>query len=514
MKRRAFKYILAMVSVAFLMGTAPVQAQQPPPQSGVQQMVKSELQRLRQKIATAYQVLRAYKNAEAEKLVRQAEALAQKAHEMVRQKRYRNAQQTIRQAHKLLNEAMRLALQNPLQRLISRLQLLFRQAESLVIGSGNFEAQRLLNLSRDYHRRAEHMRSNGDYFRALDQYRLAIKYVENALNMVRPREQAAFDVKSDLSDAERMRFEALAERVHEAIRVSRNASARTIYEQALRQARKAMEAYHSGHRQMARTLFNGAYRLLLRALDMAARQSNLQPHYLRSELASLNEMLRQVESKPPAHDDPQHNVLILRVRENLRRARIAIDEDRLPAAQSYLKLSRTLLSRLMRGHQKAPPGNARRVSEELTNLKFDLRQVNQRIRQAQNPQATELLKFARRAARQAQRSYENGRMALALQQVLVAQRFLSRVDAALSEGQPRMNAQRVEATIERLRQMINEIESDYEVSGIMRNLLKQARDMLAQAEKKQTEQHYLVAFELAEIGIEILKKAVRLSNQE
>lgn len=505
--------ILFLAASLMVFGGEPVTAQQPP-QTGLQQMVKSELQRLRHKISTANQVLRAYKNSEAEKLVRQAETLAKRAYDLFQRRRFRNAQQTIMQAHQLLNQAMQLALRNPLRRLINRLQLLFRQAESLVIGSGNNEAVRLLNRARDHHRRAEHLRRNGDYFQALDQYRLAIKYVENALNRVRSRDQTSLDVRPDLSDTERSRFEALAERVHEAVRSSQNANARTIYEQALRQARKAMDAYHSGHRQMARTLFNGAYRLLLRALDMASKQNNLHPQYLRSELATLHEMLRQVESSPQAAADSQFKNLVQRVRQNLRRAQIAIDEDRLRAAQSYLKLSRTLLSRLMRGYPKNTPDHARRVSEALTNLKFDLQQAERRVEQSDNEQARELLRFARQAARRAQRSYENGRTSLALQQVLVAQRFLTRIDAVIAPNRPRLDRQGVELRIERLRQMIQDIENDYELTDVTRNLLRQAKEMQAQAEKELAQGRRLVAFELADIGIELLKKAVRLSNQD
>ncbi len=506
-KAIGFLFFLSIFSIG-LLWPAETPAQQPTQA----QAAKQELQRFQQRLDAVQEILRAYRNRKAEELVMQAQKLAEQAHEMFRRRRYMEARQTIMQAQRMLEEAIRTALFDPLRRLVSRLQVLMRKAESQVLSGGNFEAGRFLNKARDLQRKAEAARRRGELFQAVERYRLAIWYVEKALSYGQPQNAPITDVRMDMNQSERQRFENLAARVRTAVEHSGNRTAQTIFEQAQRQARKADDAYQSGRKQLALDLMNGAYRLLLRALDLASRQQQRRPAALQNELASLTEMLRRAESLQL--QGAQGAVVLRRVRQNLRQAEQSLQQHRYGEAASYLKLARGLLTRILRGQQKFK-GNARRLREEIRNLRIDIKAMEEMLGDMPNPQLRVLLRMARGAAKRAREQFQSGAYSAALQQVFVAQRLLSRAEKLAAGGRPQIGEPAAREHIAQLRQMLAEMEQSPPGSATAADvLLQQAHEFLNRAQKFAAQGNFLLAYEMADLGIEVVKRVFRSVRQD
>ncbi|RMD93383.1 MAG: hypothetical protein D6814_15745 [Calditrichaeota bacterium] len=284
----------------------------------------------------------------------------------------------------------------------------------------------------------------------------------------------------------------------------------------MNQARKAEELHKAGNPVMALQMFNGAYRLLLRALDLASGNAILSEAYLRSEIETLGELLKQARERLQLSPSPQNRLLLRRAENNLGSALQLMKQKRFKAARVHLRLARAFVSRLLRNPGARPGTSDQRVAEELAYLNKDILEAEKRIDAAQNPRAFELVKVARQAARKAEAKYRRGRLQAAVQLTLVAQRFLSKADNLYKRQMPRVSQSQVAQHIQQLRQMILELEN--ETAGteapLVQNILAEARDLLQQAEDKKSAGRRFLAYQLADVGIELVRKAMRLTRQD
>lgn len=504
-----------LLVVALSAGGRDVALSQVQPQPSMEQMVRQDLQRLRQRIESAREILRAYDHAKAQELLKQAESMAQNAHHLYQQHRFREARTQIQMAFRLIDQAIRMALEGPIKRYANQLESLMRMAESTVLGSGNREAERLVQEAKKHQQAAARALKNGEYAQAVEAYWMAIQTLERAIKMVHsgmaPR--STRDTQpTDMPHTLWSRFEDLALRVHDTLQQSDNPQARTIYEQAIRQARKAEAAYRGGNQVLAENLLNGAYRLLLRALDMASSENRVSETFLRQEMHTLELLLGRAGELPRSQAS---EALLVRARELYRKAQEAMAGGQFEAAQGYLKLCRGMLMRILREQPATGPQQAQRVTAELQAIRRQLENVATSMRDERRSDLQMLFGQARRAADQAEAELQQGDSDAALQHILVAQRLLDRLSGLLTGQPPQVSRQRAVQKVAALRDMIQRLESDLEPAELrVRPLLEQARELLDLADQQLQQNHVLLAFELADVGIDLLKRAARLTRQD
>ena len=488
------------------------------PQPALQHMVQQELRRLKQRLEATAQILRAYQHQQAQELLRQAENIAKRAHRLYQLKKYREARQQIQQAFMLLDKAIRIALRGPIRRYLNQLRSLMRIAENTVIGSGNREAERLVQEAKKRQRAGDEAYKRGEYAHAVELYWMAILNLERAIKLVQAGVSAVPGREVRPMDYNRLfrdRFETLATRVHEALQNARSPRARTIYQQAIRQARKAEEAHRAGKQRMAQHLLNGAYRLLLRALDLASGQSGLTAGYLKNELRTLEMLLARIQETGETRGRSPNARLLQRARELLTKARQAMDAGDHAAAQNYLKLSRGILTRLLRTERsKERRTNEQRISRELETLERDIEKAGVRFKSENLQIPLEILTFARQASSRAREHYRRGEFNLALQNIMAAQRFLNRA-LTLGRGQrPVFDRNMIEQKINQLKEMIGRLETETGPGADrLQPVIRQTRDLVRQAEERLRRNDNLMAYELCDVAMELLKKAVRMTRE-
>lgn len=504
--RKYMTLVLTIFILLFVAGEIPLAHGQISARNAIQH----ELEMLKQRIEALKEILHSFPNKNASDLLLQAESLGRKALTAFNNQNFTRAKQHIALANRLINEAMKLAMDNSVQRLKNRLEELMHRAENQVIGSGNREAERLVQEAKKSQFAAHSAQGQGQFARAVELYRQAILLLEKALKM------AALTTTGpavDLTHQEKARFEALAERALEAVRASKNQAAMNTYELALRQAKNAEHAWRAGNRELALKLYNAAFRLMLRALDQASTHSAGNEEYLRNELATVQELMRNAQDQLVDVKAPRARFLLRRAEENVHKARRALNRKNVANARLFLNMARGFLRQLFRLAQQDRPDRDERLAEELASLQSDIVQMRGRAGNAEQP--GELLNFAESAARRAEKNYRRGLHQLAIQQILIAQRFLSRAERELAPQTSTVSVDMATKRMNRLQQMLGEIQdlTPGRPGAQGAELVREAQRLLRQARQNLRAGKARLAFEMADIGIELLRKAIRLSNE-
>ncbi len=508
MKKRIpyiFSFLIMFTAFAVVLPQTALHGQQ---QSGnmTARMINSELRKLKQRIVTATELLRQFPNEQAKRYVQEAEKQYQRAVQLARENRLSLTRNTIVQATRLVNKALELALRNPLRRLVSQLDELLRRAENLSPGMRSTDIERLLQRAKRNRQDAERAVHRGDFAQAMEYYRVAISLAQKALDYGSMTSAQTIDYSS-----EKARFQTIAERARAAINASKNKSALAIYEQAMKQAHLAEAALNAGNRTMALSHYNSAMKLMLRAFDLASKNSPADVNSLRAEYETIQEMIRSTRQREEMHGNPRARDIVTRAEQSLARARTAVENGQLASARLHLNLARGFLNTLFRG--SGPSAMSRqRLQQEMRNLKIDIEIIRDTQQVAENPQAQELVRLAERYQQLAGVDIEKGRHRIALQKILVAQRFLTQAERAGRGDAGSRNRVTAQNQIRRLEQLLAE-SADYlsgtDSSPFVREMLLNAEKMHNQARDMMAKGRFALAYEIADVGIELVKKALK-----
>jgi hypothetical protein len=472
--------------------------------------IDSQLKRLDRQIAFASQVVASFANANAADLLRQARQHRSQARSLLDENRPLMALAEINEGLRLAEMAVKAALESTLQRLRSQLEEKMRRAEIEVIGSGNRQAEQLLQRAKKKQSDAELALRAMAYLEAIQHLRLAIDLVDQSLKAVKGNR-----LNTASAEDERKQFENLAARAREAVEAGANASARAIYEQAMKQARTAEEALRNGNTAMALQLYYGATRLLLRAIDLAGPNPVTSTSRLESELALLQDLIHSAEKQIDATSDSRGAMLIGRARVLAEEARRALERKNEPEAEWRLTLARRFVSKAMRAEARGSKIFESRLDDELAQLGEDLKELDQRAREQENSDALELVALARLAAGKAERASEKGRPRVALQAVLAAQRFLANAETMLSKSGSRdLDRNEVSQKLERLDASLQEVSQTVSASGneVALELLRQVTEIRDSAREAYNRGRLRVANESAGVALEMLQTVVKISK--
>ncbi len=508
MKKR-IPYILSLILLlAGFAVSVPVPELQAQQQGGTMspRMINRDLRVLKQRITAASELLRQFPNEQAKRFLEEADKLYKRAVQLARENRLTQAKGVIDQATALINKALGLALQNPVRRLVSQLDELMRRAENIRPGMRSTDIERLLQRARRNRQDAERAAHRGDFVQAMEYYRVAISLAQKALDYGGMTSAQSVDYSS-----EKARFQTMAERARAAIEASKNKAAHAIYEQAMRQAHLAETSLNSGNRAMALSHYNSAIKLMLRAFDLASKNSPADINSLRAEYETIQSMIQTARERQSTQSDPRLRTMLTRAEQSLARARTAVENGRPESARLHLNLARGFLNTLFRD-RGAGPASRQRIDQELRNLKIDIELASDVLQGAQNAQAGDLVRMADRFRQQAENDIEQGRQRIALQKILVAQRFLSQAERSRRGDASRRNRLTAENQVRRLEQLLAEatdLMAGQQATPFMREMLLNAEKMRRQARDMLARGRYALAYELADVGIEFAKKALQ-----
>ncbi len=405
--------------------------------------VKNGLVELREAIIKAKEILARVDHRGAQDLLLKAEALAKEADakytraltmndNRLRDLLLKEALANIALGKVYVEQAVKLALDFPLNRLRSTLQEMMRRAEQVVLNSNHSEAKRLVYQARKTQLEAERVATR-DPRRAVELYQIAIALAEKALTLAEGRKPS--DVNPGIN-RERERYENLKKRAVEAIGASKNNAAQLVFEQAEKQARTAEDSFRKGETAVAQQLYNGATRLLLRAIDLALAGRKGQD-YGRNEVMLLQDLIQTAEQEAGENPDPRAALFLERARALLREAEVAIERQQPLETKWRLELARNFIDKAMRktdrGAMKAE-NLAQRYNEALLELARDLEELNARSREANKPEATQLLELATNALKAAENAGRQNRLVMGFQLIRMAQHLLLRAETMLREA--------------------------------------------------------------------------------
>jgi hypothetical protein len=374
----------------------------------------------------------------------------------VREALLRSALENIRDAKARLEEAEAIVkraadpLFNSLNRHRNNFEELVHRAEQIVIGSGNRQAERRVHQAVQQAKkiqidaeRAALTLNLCNLLNAVNAYGRAINLLKEALRFVEGSRPTPETTPETAVSREKERFDNLEARAREAMETGKNPAARPVWEQALKQARAADEAFRKGEIALAQQLYRGAARLLLRAiaLAMAGQQAR---DYGRNEVALLQELIQTAEQEAKDNMTPREALLLARARTLAGEAEAAIERKQMPEAKWRLELARNFVDKVMRragGGSGVQENWAQRSDEALQELARDIEEVRAKAREANQAEALQLVELAAAAHRAAASAGQQGQPArplqkvrLAFQMIRTAQYFLLRAETLLRES--------------------------------------------------------------------------------
>ncbi len=480
--------------------------------------LRGELERLKALLETAAEVVQTFGGEEARKLLAEAETQRQRAEQAFGERRWREASLRMIEARRLAEAAMELALRVPIQRLRTQLDELMRRAESEVIGSGNREAERLVQEARKIQQLGERALLDRSV-RGVEQYRLAIALLERALRLVQGSTVAS--PPGERAERARQYLAELAQRAQEGLQQCRRPMARQVYEQGLKQSRLAEEAVRRGEYLRAEKFFNGATRLFLRVIDLCPAAAPANGDRLRSELNKLRDALATAEgASVAASARPGAAVLLDQARKLSREAEEALEQQRYHQAGRFIESGRNLVALATRGGNVTATDFVKQCEAEVAQVQNDCETVAAEVEAASNDEARSLLELARRATATAekicQRPQHSLRSVAAFRlMVRVAERYLLQAEMVLQSTTPAApNQETLRQRLQELEATLNEVSSNLQgdESGFAQILVGQATEMRMRAQTAYDAGQLHVAGETAALAFELLREALKLAE--
>ena len=431
--------ILWLIATCVFVTALPVLAQTDPTET----RVKAGLQELKDAILKAKETVARVGHREAQDFLSKAEELAKEAEakyahaltmndNRLRGLLLKEALANIVLGKAYVERAVKLVLDFPLNRLRNTLQELMRRAEQVVLNSNHSEAKRLVFQARKTQLDAERAAMR-DPLLAVTLYQRAITFATKAINLVEGRKPS--DTNSGIN-RERERYENLKKRALEAIDANKNNAAQLVFEQAEKQARTAEDSFRKGEIAVAQQLYNGATRLLLRAIDLAMVGRKGQD-YGRNEVMLLQDLIQTAEQETWENADPRAGLFLARARVLVREAEAAIERQQPAEAKWRIELARNFVDKAMRkvdrGAAKAE-NLAQRYNDALLELARDIEELNARAREANRPEATQLLELATNALKAAENAGRQNRLVMGFQLIRMAQHLLLRAETMLRDS--------------------------------------------------------------------------------
>jgi len=473
-----------------------------PAQLNAQNDLKGQIDRFDRFLEQVRNVVTSFNNLRGIQLVNEAEALRNSAGRDFQNRDFEEAKRKIQMAMAKLELALKVTLDGPIRRLRSQVDALLQRAEQEVLGRNHKEAERLIEEARNNRAAAEQALQARRIQKAVEHFRVAKNLAQRALDMV--------NATTDKIVEERRKFEVLRERAHELIEQSDNDRARQIFDQAMRLAQQAEDAVREGNYALAKKFYNQSVLLLLRAIDMVPNESVNSVQRIEVELFRLRESL---ESARPVVSDvsgSRANLLYERAKRFASEAELSLKEGRNKEALWRISLADKMVQRALRMARSGSASAASdKIADEIENTRNDIEVVRESQDVAAPADAEVLLSMSETTLQRAERAAAAGQTRLALESVLISQRFLSRAEQIILEPESsKVSKQLIRTQLAQLDQAISDAESSVDSGESWnRRLLENAKDVRQLAYDSLQKGHFHAAQEGIQVAFELLRKS-------
>lgn len=467
------------------------------------------IERLDRNIEMVRELVRSFDNTQAQELLNNAQRLRHEAVTHIGNNQFGLAAGKIKQAFSLLEQAVKITLDGPIRRLRSELEELLQKAEHLVLGSRQKEAERILQEAKLNGNAAEMALSARQVNKAVEHYRVAITLAQRAIDLV----NRSGNKNSDRIQEERRKFEDLRDRTRDLVNKSDNDQAWKIFQQAMKMAKSADEALHNGNFELAKKFYNQSVLLLLRAMDLASKDSPATVDRTEMEVFRFRELIESTQGDIVNSGKPRANLLFERARRFAREAELAAKEGRNHEALWKIGLAENMLRRARRIAQATIPTDySDRISQEIEDTKAEISEARAELSFDAPKDAGILIDMANFAVTKAEQASAAGLQRVALEAVLAAQKFLTKAERILSEQQTASISK--EKTTVRLQQLDEAIaESEHQVLQSKQDwsiqMLQSAKEIRGLAVTSLENGNYQAANEAIQVAFELVRKSLK-----
>lgn len=474
------------------------------------------LQELDHRIERLTNLLTVSGNDRALEMVLKAHNLREEAVTDAKNRRFEIAAAKLRAAFSLLDRAEDIAIKTfkgTVSRLRNRISERFTRAEQLFSHTRNREAQRLLEQAKNNFNSGERAFSAKLYERSFEHYNLALILVNKTITLAKSLSDTG---DTDVLTEERRKFENLKERAATLVEHSHNALARQTYQNALTTARNALAAYNNGRKNLAKKLLDQASLLLLRAINLASTDHGASVSAVNTEdkFVRLRDFIEQSRDLIEQSDNPRTKILFNRANNILNQAQTSARAGENAEALGKFKMAENLVRRAIRIAQSNGRRNfSSNILQQIESTKNEISWAKANIQADSPADAKILLNVAELAINRAQRAANSKTNRLALESILVAQRFLTRAEKVLNEGgNGNIERKNVEQQLGQLDAALAEAENriaNFTDETWNRQLLRSARDIRNIAAESFEKGNFIAANEAVQIAFDLIRKSLR-----
>ena len=467
-------------------------------QTQLQPQLTSSVNRVEEQIKLAQNLVQAFPNKQAITYINQAKRLVREAtNSPVDKSNAAMKQQQLSMAHKYAQQAVNLLSTIPAKRIRNDVEELIRQAEQIVPGKLNKNAERLLNRAKSNQQQANQALTNGDYLKATEHLRIAQFLVERSMTLVS-------DQKGNINEQlliEKNRFNDLLQKARRSVATCQNPNAKKLLSEANKQRRNIAQAANNRNYKFALNLYYNASRLLLRAIEICQGRRIPQVEIALEELELFKDTLSSVQQNADKTQTAKQK-MILRRAENLHeQARQSYQKRHYTITIRKLQIANNILRRIF--DEEPSQTLANRAGNELSRLKFEIEKIEDNNNFLSKRGHKALLRAAKKSVADAERFLKLGRIRLALDSILAGNRFLTalesrqRREANISEQDLKIRLDRLNEEIEQINE--NQGERDQEI-------ISAAQKMLSRANEAAENGHFELANEYIKTGFDLVGK--------
>ncbi len=456
------------------------------------QNARNGLDMLNSRINAAQELLKLFPDSQAEQWIDSAIRQRDEAVSFFNRGRNNLAAAKIKAALVLINQAIDRISAVPVDRIQEQIDELIRNAEQLVPGMNNREAERMLSQAKENRQAGIRALRNKQTRKAMEHFRVAKFYAERSIGLVRT---SGLTVNPETLEEEKEKYLELVNRAEELVGSCNDEQAIKLINQAKEQYHNILQAVQSGNYKVAIGLYYSNTRLLLRAIDLCQGQGFSIREQAVEEVEMLGELLNTAKNETHVKSGSQAGFVLDRVERIYDQANTALNGERYEIAIRRAVLGRNVLNRLW---SNTPTQMNERVEQELERLRDEI------DRQEDNSAAgtrNELLKAAQSSADDAQRYLGEGRTRLALEMIYAGNRFVNAASSPAADA----NQDDVRARADQLEQEIHKYESRENTETNV-DFVTEAKKMLQRAEQALASNQAIAANEYIKLGFNFLDK--------
>ena len=345
--------------------------------------------------------------------------------------------------------------------------------------------------------------------RAVEHFRVAITLAERAINVL----HHSGNLDRDRILEEKRKFETLRNRASELVRNTNNNQAKRIFQQALKVARKAEEAFRNGNFKLTKKLYNQTVLLLLRAMDLASVDAPVNLNQAEVALFNLKQLIEESAQPIANSGKPRPKMLYERAKRFANEAEIANQNGRRNAALWKIELAENMVQRARRlalgGQNRQFSG---KISKEIENTKKEILQVRQNITLDSPKDAEMLIRMSETLINKADQAAKTGPNRVALEAVLAAQKFLAKAEIINKDQESaQISNQKLAIRFGQLDAALSEAESVVNSAGKAwnRQLIKSAKESRQISHQSYQKGNLSAANEGIQVSFELIRKSLK-----